>query len=432
MPKSVTPQPSGNSEATEKEKQVDRPIKCLPKPYTVQTTPFLKSECKVDYSQLLHVTYSLIDSIGTAFPIIRAPRKGSPIKFPVKGRNGKRGACEESFCRVIVENELGNKFYDNLTLLVAGYQYEPDLAYIDANKGIFIDIEIDEPYAGWEKIPIHYKTLYGTIDDRRNTLFTERGWTVIRFSENQIHNQPLSCLKEIFQLIRKIDDTIVIPASVQNQPDLKSEDMWTKENAEEKIINKEREKLLNISEFKIPNNERYTVILEDYEEGIEVEKEVITKRDDEAWRIHSISKTYKEYINNNPHGKYIEKANSAIDEELWEDCIQTKKYTKYLNTSVTGTHKEKAIKLHNEQLTIERREQVKKIMLENKLREDEIEREKDRKKKEQLEAQKKKELADQYKKKREEEERQEKEKQARATVTTSIPPASTSSARGYA
>lgn len=255
------------------------PVLETSKPYTIQAIPFLKTDIIIDYSRVYKVNYSISDSDGERYPIVRVPKKGCEIKLPVKGRSGKRGVCEQKLCDTIYS--LGLKcFYDCFSLFVGSYTvaYEPDLVYIDLSKSIFIDIEIDEPYAGWERMPIHYKTPGGTIDDKRNDCFTERGWTVIRFTEKQVYMHPKSCLKYVYQQLAKINPSISIPSCFNNVDDLGKDNMWTEEEAKRKIEQKEREKMLGISEFIMPNEHDKANPVKDYPEGKKIEASIIRKK----------------------------------------------------------------------------------------------------------------------------------------------------------
>ena len=269
----ITPNPIGDGQSGK------NPQSTIPKTYTVQTIPFLTSKLNLDYEATYKVPYSILDSVDTQFPIIRAPKSGCEIKLLVVGRSGKRGVCEEHLCKMIRDLKL-HDFYDDISLFIGNYSkpYEPDIAYIDVQKGIFIDIEIDEPYSGWERLPIHYKTKYGTIDDLRNNYFTERGWTVLRFSEKQVHEQPKSCLKRVYQLLHEMDGSITMPQCLATEADIFSNDMWTKEQAERMEQNKEREKMLGIDKFIQTTVEGTHTTIEDYPHGQEIEKKIISKR----------------------------------------------------------------------------------------------------------------------------------------------------------
>lgn len=143
-------------------------------PYWIQQIPFLPDELNIDYSRNFFVCYELNSSEKLEYPYLKAPQKGTEIKLPVRGRSAKRGFCEAKLCDVIKVCKLDG-FKDNLTLIAADCPYEPDLAYINLDKGIFIDIEVDEPYAGLERTPIHYKIGNSACDELRNQRFVERG-----------------------------------------------------------------------------------------------------------------------------------------------------------------------------------------------------------------------------------------------------------------
>lgn len=245
--------------------------KKVDKSHIVQTIPFLKSKLRLNYYNNIFVTYNINNSTEQKYPLIRAPKFGCEIKLPIIGRCGKRGVCEQLLCNEIEKLRLSG-FYDNLSLFIKklNYPYEPDLAYIDTRKGIFIDIEIDEPYSGLERMPIHYKTDTGTIDDKRNDYFTERGWTVIRFSENQVYKYPTSCIKRVYQLLHSIDSSIMIPQSLCLIDNISTEEMWTENKAKIMEQNKEREKLLCINKFIKPMYNT-SILLNDYEHGKEIE-----------------------------------------------------------------------------------------------------------------------------------------------------------------
>lgn len=114
-----------------------------------------------------------------------------------------------------------SNFYDNLSLCIDGHRYQPDLAYIDAERGIFIDIEVDEPYNMGRKLPTH------TIgnDDVRNGLMTQAGWTVLRFSERQCIATPKSVLRTVVDVVRQMNPVAEMPKALADvvpvEPDLR-------------------------------------------------------------------------------------------------------------------------------------------------------------------------------------------------------------------
>jgi hypothetical protein len=119
------------------------------------------------------------------------------------------------------------------------YPYTPDFIYSDLSLGLYIDIEIDEPYFldnTGELKPLHYN------DDRRNQFFLDRRWIVIRFAEEQIVRQPESCCKVIAETIASIigDDSILY--SFRSISQLKPVQRWTQTEAYAMAANKYRDK----------------------------------------------------------------------------------------------------------------------------------------------------------------------------------------------
>lgn len=302
--------------------------------YRIQQIPFLPDVLNIDYSKHFYVNYELNSSEKFEYPYLKAPQKGVEIKLPVRGRSAMRGFCEEKLCDVIKECKL-DKFKDNLTLIVkdCSCPYEPDLVYIDIDKGIFIDIEVDEPYAGLERIPIHYKIGGGTHDDLRNQYFIERGWIVLRFSEKQVFKQAKSCLKYLYQIISRIDNSIVMPAALVNVPDLEVDHMWTKDESISMATNKEREKMLGISGFYLSGVCSMSGNPSDYAGAEKIEKAIEALRDDDKWKQLSARRLWNKYIDSCPHGRHVAEAKKKIDDELWTVCKENRDYDRYLRQS---------------------------------------------------------------------------------------------------
>ena len=140
-----------------------------------------------------NVCYDLADSNNKQnYPLLLASHLGTAIVMPNKGKNCKKGPGEQLLALWIMRHRLKG-FYDNLTLRVGGHRYEPDLVYIDEQRGIFIDIENDEPYTLGKRIPTHYLGK----DDQRNSDITAAGWIVLRFSEKQLIDTPARVVRTI-------------------------------------------------------------------------------------------------------------------------------------------------------------------------------------------------------------------------------------------
>lgn len=128
-----------------------------------------------------------------------------------KFSNPRKGKTEDSFTKEL-KYYFGNSIKTEFVIEVFHYKddvhfaskesnaYCPDIIFEHKLTNLCIDIEIDEPYN--ENNALH--TISDAKDYERNKYFIERGWVIIRFSEEQIKNEPKSCCKEIAKIIALI------------------------------------------------------------------------------------------------------------------------------------------------------------------------------------------------------------------------------------
>lgn len=107
------------------------------------------------------------------FPYVLMPRPNSVIKFPRKGRSGRKGFKEEEFKTYVAKYFKGHyQVFDDRFILVKNSHnpYEPDFTLIDERDGIniFLDVEIDEPYEGLNDIQKRKPTHFQNSDINRN------------------------------------------------------------------------------------------------------------------------------------------------------------------------------------------------------------------------------------------------------------------------
>ena len=101
--------------------------------------------------------------------------------------------------------------------------------------GNYFDIEIDEPYDKNLGTPTHYLENHGdrttSIDKRHNDYLTNKGWTVIRFAEEQVLNNTFECVKFICkaQTMLETGSRLIMPSHKKSFPVKK----WTKEESEQ-------------------------------------------------------------------------------------------------------------------------------------------------------------------------------------------------------
>lgn len=212
------------------------------------------------------------------YPYVLMPKPKCVIKFPRKGRTGRKGYKEEDF-KTYIEKYFRNSFqvFDDRFILTKNSKtpFEPDFTLIDEKNGIniFIDIEIDEPYEGLNDIKKRKATHYQYSDNNRNNAFKNRGWIVIRFAEIQVHQEPNSCCCFIADVIRSINSEFQIPDSLLESNKVTLVKQWTKTEAEQWSIEKYREKYLGIESFGITQENQVTII-EETELGDKIEENV--------------------------------------------------------------------------------------------------------------------------------------------------------------
>lgn len=141
--------------------------------------------------------------------------------FKINSCNNKRGRSESFFL-----TKLYDKFGSSIrtdVILNNNSLYCPDFVIIDNETNFHIDIEIDEPYAVENGIPIHHDR---SNDELRNSFFEKINWGVIRFTEKQIIKNPDECCELISQVLQKIKEK----KNIVNH-NIEIEDEWSYEEA---------------------------------------------------------------------------------------------------------------------------------------------------------------------------------------------------------
>lgn len=187
------------------------------------------------------------DSGNWKYPVVKFPKYGN-IVFPYRRRSiSRRGFCEEGF-----QNYLHNIFNDCDLLILEDCSihptennrpFEPDIAIICKQRpSIRIDIEIDEPYAGITRNPIHY---IGSGDDFRDALLNNIGWLVIRFTEYQVFSNPKGCAALIAQVLHNIQPSLALPIALLSDHIPEEINRWTETEARVMASQNVREEYLN-------------------------------------------------------------------------------------------------------------------------------------------------------------------------------------------
>ncbi len=204
------------------------------------------------------------------YPKFIVPKLGCIVRSHSEGKKNRRGFKEQYFQNLIEEYFRDYFYISGSIILTTGNNtrpYEPDIAMIGkSNLNIRIDVEIDEPYVGISRKPTH---CIGE-DVQRDRYFKDRGWIVIRFTEFQVHTQPIACLNILYRFIKKIDKSINTKL-LEKSNSIKRENAWDLLQAQQWERSRYRENYLN-HEFneQIEPYKEYDNILTDNEKQEEL------------------------------------------------------------------------------------------------------------------------------------------------------------------
>jgi len=184
----------------------------------------------------------------TFYPVISWPTDPSAATPPHTGRSDIHGFSDNCFRTILKGSNLTSLLRRDVCLPVPcrAIPYEPAIALIDEAAGIFVDVEIDAPYHGWYRFPMHYTE---GKDGVRDGYFNDCGWTVVRFTERQVREQPEACVELLEQVVARLRDT-----SEEIRCNVTPEKRWTQREAVEMEKNLVREKYLQIQTFDCPDH----------------------------------------------------------------------------------------------------------------------------------------------------------------------------------
>jgi hypothetical protein len=139
------------------------------------------------------------------------------------------GAAEKHFLsNLLIWFDKEKIKHNSLSVRVNKDVFIPDFTYVDEPNGIFICIEIDEPYSFKTNEPIHYTSK----DDMRNIYLQRGGWAIIRFTERQTVLYPSECCKFIAEYLSYayIDKSKL--GNLKFFSDVLKEECWTRQQGE--------------------------------------------------------------------------------------------------------------------------------------------------------------------------------------------------------
>ena len=167
------------------------------------------------------------------YPIILQPISDVSVVLPSSSKKIRRiGASEMVILSRLLKLGL-REIREDVCVRIERHNYEPDYAYVNNKKGIYIDIEVDEPYSTKGK-PTHYVMADGlNSDSERNQRFQSAGWYVVRFTEEQIFCHTAQCMKVVYKLARDTDAINELPPKLLHIPALEPCPRW---NSSDSVI----------------------------------------------------------------------------------------------------------------------------------------------------------------------------------------------------
>ena len=182
------------------------------------------------------------------YPIIFWSERDAEIVPPQPSGFNIRGYSDDYFWKVLNDGNLGVQIHRNCHLDVPcrAIPYEPAMVLSDETGRWCVDVEIDAPYHGWYRVPLHY---VDGKDAVRDGYFNDCGWTVVRFTEQQVRKEPEACLEVIRMVVSELQgDASEITTNVT------PEKRWTFKEAIDTERDLLREKYLSIQTFGQPEH----------------------------------------------------------------------------------------------------------------------------------------------------------------------------------
>lgn len=181
-----------------------------------------------------------------AYPLVTLTREGAPVTYPRRGRSKVRGHGVEPFYRLLKRTLRGVSVSMECHLAVpcTVMPIEPAIILFDLQHNLLVDVEIDAPYDGVYRFGTHCAD--DGSDTRRDRYLSQIGWNVVRFSEQQICQQPDTCAAWLQYFVDSAQGI------VKEAPMVSADSRWTAVEAMRWESERHRETL-----WKVPSFEPY-------------------------------------------------------------------------------------------------------------------------------------------------------------------------------
>lgn len=204
------------------------------------------------------------------YPVVKMPQQSAFLKLPRIGRAMGKGYKEDDFYKAIIQHISTVEAKNDLHITIPYYNrpYEPDIVLVDKELNLYVDIEIDEPYDGYYRFPTHEFSQDQETEIKKDAIrdlfFTESGWVVIRFTEQQVHLQEQECIAYIKDVLSSIRTY-----RLEETSNCMSEPQWNYQQGVRWEKKHYREKYLGIEKFGKQLSSSEIIVDLDEREGIE-------------------------------------------------------------------------------------------------------------------------------------------------------------------
>ncbi|MEA5536941.1 hypothetical protein [Crocosphaera sp. XPORK-15E] len=164
------------------------------------------------------------------------------VEQPMGDSNAPKGVSETMFLEVLKTVFPQIEFGGEFPIPGSRLCYSIDIAFVDENTGLSIDIEIDEPYEGKTKKPHH--CLDDDKDRNRNRFFNDRNWVVIRFAEEQVVKNSHGCCRYLADVVVSLTQDESLLEKVKDLPTLEPIKAWTSSESKQMAVWRYRERYL--------------------------------------------------------------------------------------------------------------------------------------------------------------------------------------------
>ena len=186
-----------------------------------------------------------ITETGTwTYPVVKFPEKDTVI-YPFRRCTCEHNSVADDFMKLLALRLPTDIFLAKDVCINTLYRHTPycfDIAlFAKSRHTVRIDIEIDEPYCGDTRSPLHY---ISCGDNYRDDVVNRHGWTVVRFTEQQVVDHAEACVGYVARIVGSMMPELDIDKKLAADADVPTARRWTSNDSLKMAAARTREKYL--------------------------------------------------------------------------------------------------------------------------------------------------------------------------------------------